>query len=60
MLNINFKKTDKMNEIIWKDGTVTYKNKSEEVVTEKLKKFDGNKGFIMPKAYLDALKSLEK
>jgi len=49
-----------MDAIIWKDKTVTYKNKSNKVVTEELKKYDGNKGFIMPQSYLDALKSLKK
>ncbi len=49
-----------MKAIIWKDKTVTYKNENSKVVTEELKEYDGNKGFIMPQAYLDALKSLKK
>lgn len=28
--------------------------------TEELKEFDGNRGFIMPQAYLDALNKLKK
>lgn len=47
-----------MKAIIWKDKTVTYKNENK-VVTEKLKEFDGNSGFIMPQSYLDALEKLK-
>lgn len=47
-----------MKAIIWKDNTVTYKNE-KEVVTEELKKFNGNSGFIMPQSYLDALEKLK-
>jgi hypothetical protein len=47
-----------MKAIIWKDETVTYKNENE-VVTEELKKFNGNKGFLMPQSYLDALEKLK-
>lgn len=49
-----------MKAIIWKDNTVTYKNENNKVVTEELKEFDGNRGFIMPQAYLDALNKLKK
>jgi len=40
-------------------NTVSYKNENK-VVTEKVEKFNGNKGFIMPQSYLDALEKLKK